>query len=218
MKINRSVTWEGMTGGIQTRPRNRKNGLGPLGGRKILHPVPERKNAGQAPPRGRSLSREKRSGLEKYWKRSASPRLMVEPGRAIVGDAGITLARVVEVYPVAGGHPLVTLDLGIVNHGTGLVEPDLYTWTLANDLERKDRRPFGPSWPAASASPGTCFPVTWSLFPENPSVATSPSSKKPAPTLPPFSPPGPTGFLCRPGAGNCGRENGPVELKVVNCP
>ena len=43
---------------------------------------------------------------------------------------------------MAGGHPLVTLDLGIVNHGTGLVEPDLYSWTLANDIERKDRRPF----------------------------------------------------------------------------
>jgi len=48
----------------------------------------------------------------------------------------------VDVYPVAGGHPLVTLDLGIVNHGNGLVEPDLYPWTLANDSERKDRRPF----------------------------------------------------------------------------
>jgi diaminopimelate decarboxylase len=43
---------------------------------------------------------------------------------------------------VAGCHPLVTLDLGIVNHGTGLVEPDLYPWTLANDIERKDRRPY----------------------------------------------------------------------------
>jgi len=74
--------------------------------------------------------------------RIGNPLLIAEPGRAIVGDAGITLARVADVYPVAGGHPLVTLDLGIVNHGNGLVEPDLYSWTLANDIERKDRRPF----------------------------------------------------------------------------
>ena len=84
----------------------------------------------------------KEDRVKKVLEKIGNPRLMVEPGRAIVGDAGITLARVVDIYPVAGGHPLVTLDLGIVNHGTGLVEPDLYTWTLANDLERKDRRPF----------------------------------------------------------------------------
>lgn len=54
-----------------------------------------------------------------------SPRLVIEPGRALIGTAGITIAEVTSVKSVMGNN-LVTLDLGIVNHGTNLVTPDIF--------------------------------------------------------------------------------------------
>jgi diaminopimelate decarboxylase len=141
LKIGQAVTWEGMTGGFQPDPATGKMDWKHWSGEKFYTPYPKEKMLasllqGKVPFRG------KEERFEKVLERIGKPRLLVEPGRAIVGDAGVTLARVVDMYPVAGGHPLVTLDLGIVNHGTGLVEPDLYTWTLANDIERKDGRSF----------------------------------------------------------------------------
>ena len=137
----RSVTWEGMTGGFKPDQRTGKMDWGHWAGEKFYTPYPKEKMLARL-LKGKVLFQGKAERVNKVLEEIGNPRLIVEPGRAILGDAGITLARVVDIYPVAGGHPLVTLDLGIVNHGTGLVEPDLYTWTLANDRERKDRRPF----------------------------------------------------------------------------
>ena len=141
MKISQSVTWEGMTGGFKPDPETGKIDWTRWSGEKFYTPYPKEKMLARL-LKGKVRFQGKAVRVKKVLEEIGNPRLMVEPGRAIVGDAGITLARVVEVHPMAGGHPLVTLDLGIVNHGTGLVEPDLYTWTLANDIERKDRRPF----------------------------------------------------------------------------
>ena len=137
----RSVTWEGMTGGFKPDPETGKMDWQRWSGERFYTPHPKEKMLARL-LKGKVHFQGKEDRVKKVLEKIGNPRLMVEPGRAIVGDAGITLARVMDVYPVAGGNPLVTLDLGIVNHGTGLVEPDLYTWTLANDLERKDRRPF----------------------------------------------------------------------------
>jgi diaminopimelate decarboxylase len=130
-----------MTGGFKPDPETGKMDWRCWSGERFYTPYPKEKLLarllkGSIPFEGGDLP------LKKVLERIGNPSLIVEPGRAIVGDAGITLARVVDIYPVAGGHPLVTLDLGIVNHGTGLLEPDLYTWTLANHIEQKDRRPF----------------------------------------------------------------------------
>jgi diaminopimelate decarboxylase len=137
----RSVTWEGMTGGFKPDPETGIMDWRCWSGEKFYTPYPKEKMLARL-LQGKVPFQGKEDRVKKVLEKIGNPRLMVEPGRAIVGDAGITLARVVDIYPVAGGHPLVTMDLGVVNHGTGLVEPDLYTWTLANDLERKDRRPF----------------------------------------------------------------------------
>jgi diaminopimelate decarboxylase len=141
LKINQSVTWEGMTGGFKPDPITGKKDWNRWSGEKFYTPYPKEKMLARL-LHGKVFFQGKEERVKKVMERIGKPRLIVEPGRAIVGDAGITLARVVDVYSIAGGHPLVTLELGIVNHGTGLVEPDLYTWTLANDMERKDRRPF----------------------------------------------------------------------------
>jgi diaminopimelate decarboxylase len=141
--LNRNgyATWEGMTGGFRSDPETGRIDWSRWSGEKFYCPHEKEKMlarlfTGRIHFGGRLVS------FKQVWERIGRPRLIVEPGRAIVGDAGITLARVVDVYNVAGVLPLVTLDLGLVNHGTGLVEPDLYSWTLANDPERKDRRPF----------------------------------------------------------------------------
>jgi diaminopimelate decarboxylase len=48
--------------------------------------------------------------------------LIIEPGRAIVGTAGVLLARVVDVKKQPGGKPFVVLDTGM----TELIRPALY--------------------------------------------------------------------------------------------
>jgi diaminopimelate decarboxylase len=130
-----------MTGGFQTDRETGKIDWEKWSGEKFFAPYSKEKLLARLLG-GRIRYEGIEQPFKKVWKKIGNPRLIVEPGRAIVGDAGITLARVVDVYPVAGGQPLVTLDLGLVNHGTGLVEPDLYSWTLANEPDRKDRRPF----------------------------------------------------------------------------
>ncbi|MFN3820996.1 MAG: diaminopimelate decarboxylase family protein [bacterium] len=53
------------------------------------------------------------------------PQLIIEPGRALIGSAGVTIARVLGTKRVMGNW-LVVADLGIVNHGTLLVTPDIH--------------------------------------------------------------------------------------------
>jgi len=54
-----------------------------------------------------------------------SPRLIVEPGRSLMATAGITLATATGVKKVLGHH-VVSLDMGINNHGTNLISPDIF--------------------------------------------------------------------------------------------
>jgi diaminopimelate decarboxylase len=49
--------------------------------------------------------------------------LILEPGRALVGPAGVLLARVIDVKPQAGGKHFVVLDAGM----TELIRPMLYS-------------------------------------------------------------------------------------------
>jgi len=53
------------------------------------------------------------------------PTLIVEPGRALFAGGGITLTRAVVVKRVLG-QIVVALDMGINNHGTNLISPDIF--------------------------------------------------------------------------------------------
>jgi diaminopimelate decarboxylase len=53
------------------------------------------------------------------------PRLIVEPGRSLMAGAGVTLACATGVKRVLG-HAIVALDMGINNHGTNLISPDIF--------------------------------------------------------------------------------------------
>ncbi|MEW5825836.1 MAG: hypothetical protein AB1778_03310 [Candidatus Bipolaricaulota bacterium] len=68
-----------------------------------------------------------------------SPRLLVEPGRSLLATAGVTLADVRGTKDVLG-NPVVSLDLGIVNHGTNLITPDLFAAAVLP--RHPDDRPF----------------------------------------------------------------------------
>lgn len=65
---------------------------------------------------------------------AGAPRLIVEPGRSLMATAGLTIARALGAKTVMGSH-VVTLDMGIVNHGTNLITPDMFP---AEVLPRSD--------------------------------------------------------------------------------
>jgi len=67
-----------------------------------------------------------------------SPTLIVEPGRSLMATAGVTLAEVRGTKSVLGNR-VVSLDLGVTNHGTNLVTPDIFP--VAVLPRRDDDRP-----------------------------------------------------------------------------
>jgi diaminopimelate decarboxylase len=73
---------------------------------------------------------------------AGTPVLMVEPGRSIVSDSGITLARVAFDKKIAGTHDLISLDLGVVNYCEAIVALPARQWALATDPKRRDAEPF----------------------------------------------------------------------------
>ncbi|MDD5264904.1 MAG: alanine racemase [Candidatus Bipolaricaulis sp.] len=54
-----------------------------------------------------------------------SPTLIVEPGRSLMATSGVTLAEVRGTKSVLG-NLVVSLDLGITNHGTNLITNDIF--------------------------------------------------------------------------------------------
>ena len=68
--------------------------------------------------------------------------LAIEPGRSVVEDAGVTLAKVGIVKKVADHHNLISLEMGITSHGESLIEKPVKRWEIANDYARKDDLPF----------------------------------------------------------------------------
>lgn len=73
---------------------------------------------------------------------AGSPVLMIEPGRSIVSDSGITLARVAFEKRIAGMHNLISLDLGVVNYCEPMVALPARHWALATGLKQRDPEPF----------------------------------------------------------------------------
>jgi diaminopimelate decarboxylase len=73
---------------------------------------------------------------------AGEPVLMIEPGRSIVSDSGVTLARVAFEKRVAGAHNLISLDLGVVNYCEPIVSLPARHWALATGLTQRDAAPF----------------------------------------------------------------------------
>jgi diaminopimelate decarboxylase len=71
-----------------------------------------------------------------------NPLLIIEPGRGIVEDAGVTLARVGDVKKIAYHHNLISLEMGVTDHCESLTETIIRRWEIINDYHRKDPEPF----------------------------------------------------------------------------
>jgi diaminopimelate decarboxylase len=71
------------------------------------------------------------------------PTLVIEPGRSVAEDTGVTLARVGQLKKVNGIHDLVALEIGVVNLAEALEHTiPMNRWSLASGLDRKDTEPF----------------------------------------------------------------------------
>ncbi len=106
-------------------------------GEKFYSPYPKEKMleailTGQITVRGRSIN------TVEALKDLGSPEIMVEPGRAITEDAGVSLAKVGHIRRVAGGHNLVTLEMGVMDHCDALVEQGPRQWGLAEATDNSE--------------------------------------------------------------------------------
>ncbi|MEQ8171940.1 MAG: alanine racemase [Candidatus Eremiobacterota bacterium] len=70
------------------------------------------------------------------------PLLIIEPGRSIADDGGITLAKVNTVRNIAGNHNLITIEMGVTSHCESLLENILRRWDIITDYHKKDDMSF----------------------------------------------------------------------------
>lgn len=79
----------------------------------------------------------------KALKELGEPTLVVEPGRSVAEDSGVTLSRVGQVKKVDGIHDLIALEAGVVNFGDAMDhEIPMNRWALATGLKKKADKPF----------------------------------------------------------------------------
>lgn len=79
---------------------------------------------------------------QKALKMLEEPVLTIEPGRSIMEDSGVTLARVSNTRKVAGGHNLVTVEMGVVNLCDVMLENTPNKWEIVNEHKRIDNFAF----------------------------------------------------------------------------
>jgi diaminopimelate decarboxylase len=79
----------------------------------------------------------------KALKDLGEPTLVIEPGRSIAEDTGVTLSRTQILKKVDGIHDLVAMDIGVVNLAESLEHTiPMNRWALATGRDRKDPSPF----------------------------------------------------------------------------
>ncbi len=73
---------------------------------------------------------------------AGSPKLVIEPGRSIVSDAGLTFARVAFLKTIADHHPMIATEMGVVYYGEAMVALPVRNWSIATEPNRRDPQPF----------------------------------------------------------------------------
>ncbi len=93
--------------------------------------------AGPIPVDGKSIP------FTKAMEEIGSPTLVIEPGRSMTEDSGVTLSRVGHVRTIGGGHNLIALEAGVVSFAEAMeVTIPMNRWSLATGTDRKDPDPF----------------------------------------------------------------------------
>ncbi len=68
-----------------------------------------------------------------------TPRFVIEPGRSIVGDSGVTITRIGRVSKTPLGHNMVHVDAGVNIHTFGTAVPEqLHRIEIANNIESEE--------------------------------------------------------------------------------
>lgn len=89
------------------------------------------------------LSREREEGgtVADALRELGAPQLVVEPGRSLFGPSGVTVAEVMGTKRVQG-NLVVELDMGLTNHGSNLLSPDIFMATLLPEGEGEEVEAF----------------------------------------------------------------------------
>lgn len=87
----------------------------------------------------RKLFNEKYSGnkaLREKLEEIGSPRFVIEPGRSIVGNAGVTITKIGRVSKTPLGQNIIHIDAGVNCHTFGTAVPEqLHRMEIANNVE-----------------------------------------------------------------------------------
>ncbi len=68
-----------------------------------------------------------------------SPRLVIEPGRSLVGSAQVTVAKVCNVGRTPGGQDLVHVNAGVNHHSMSMIIPEqIHRMEVANKIDSQD--------------------------------------------------------------------------------
>jgi diaminopimelate decarboxylase len=70
------------------------------------------------------------------------PTLIIEPGRSIVEDSGVTLAKVLRTRRLDGMHNMTTVNMGETNFASAMSGMPFNRWSLATELNVSDGQPF----------------------------------------------------------------------------
>jgi diaminopimelate decarboxylase len=73
---------------------------------------------------------------------AGTPTLVIEPGRAIVSDAGATFLRIAFLKTIAEYHNMIAAEMGVVFYGEALIALPVRKVALATAPNQRDREPF----------------------------------------------------------------------------
>jgi diaminopimelate decarboxylase len=75
-------------------------------------------------------------------KNAGEPRLIIEPGRSIAEDSGITLTKVMNIRELSGGHNMITVNAGQVNIASAMSGFTLGHWENAVNISESADNPY----------------------------------------------------------------------------
>jgi len=88
-----------------------------------------------------SVHNQKKS-VQQALQELGNPKLVIEPGRSMAEDSGLTLVKVSHVRQVAGNHQLTTVEANVTNFSTAMLLPPVNHWTILNNPYHTDQQPF----------------------------------------------------------------------------
>ena len=137
---SRIFIWHNRTGGYETGQDGRID-TSRWNDEKFYSPYPKEKMV-EAILKGKVTVNGKEVNTVEALMALGEPTLVIEPGRSLVGDSAVTLARVSQVRKIEGWHNLLTLEMGVTSFGTALVYMPVQRWEIINDYDRKSPEPF----------------------------------------------------------------------------